>query len=481
MNTSLVINLAASLRPAINPLVNRLSLFSLAALILLGGTLRGHSQTTVLIDPVKSWAGYMNWQPIDPTSPYGNYGASSWSTTDLQANFAGTNLTLAPNISGYGDNPGDPGWINLDDNTGANLMEANFYVTDDTLVNMPVTFTGFCQSNSLAAGYTSQAFIKVFNSDYSVYLGSAFVDLVAGQTFTVTLDTTFDGAAHVQYGFNMVGPNANPDDIDSLGQVVLTSTSAVIPPPVLQVPTNNAPTPTRPADEVLSMYNSSGTYVDHAGIVWYAAWSGANGKDFTITNTGSIVKKETDLQYGGVEFYNPNQIDTTGFNMLHVDVWTPNANQFGIQLVSLNPTTPSQVDILPDSGTITSNNWVGLDIPLSQFAAINPGTLLNNLEQLLWIDNQAGGGVTGGTFYIDNVYFYSSSVVTPPAITVDVSNGSISLSFPTQNGSSYTVQYKDNLTDDAWQTLTTLTGDGSVQTATDSVDQPQRFYRVSVQ
>ena len=51
---------------------------------------------------------------------------------------------------------------------------------------------------------------------------------------------------------------------------------------------------------------------------------------------------------------------------MHVDIWTPNANQFGIQLVSLDNggTQASQVNFLPTSGKITTNGWVSLDIPL---------------------------------------------------------------------------------------------------------------------
>ena len=185
---------------------------------------------------------------------------------------------------------------------------------------------------------------------------------------------------------------------------------------VINYPTNNAPTPTNSAATVLSMYNSSGTYTDHAGIGWYAGWSGNPGgnSDYTITNTGAVVKKYLGLSYAGVEYYNPNQVDTTPYNTLHVDVWTPNANQFGIQLVSVAPNTQAgQVNFLPASGTITSNNWVSLNIPLSQFASANPNLILSNLEQLLWIDNQAGGGVVNGNFYIDNVYFYSNAVAPP--------------------------------------------------------------------
>jgi hypothetical protein len=193
------------------------------------------------------------------------------------------------------------------------------------------------------------------------------------------------------------------------------------------------------------------------------------------------VKRYAGLQYAGVEFYNPNQIDTTGFNTLHFDLWTPNANQFGVQLVSLNPTTAAQVNFTPGSGVITSNHWLGIDIPLSQFQAANPAVVLSNLEQLLWIDNQNGGGVVAGIFYIDNVYYYSNAVALQPTIGASLSGGSIHLSFPTQTGFAYTVQTKTNLIDSTWNSLTVTNGTGSTAVVTDSAAGSHRFYRLSVQ
>jgi hypothetical protein len=54
----------------------------------------------------------------------------------------------------------------------------------------------------------------------------------------------------------------------------------------------------------------------------------------------------------------------------------------------------------------------------------------------------------------------------------------VHLSFLTQGATSYQVLYKDNLTDANWQLLTTVTGDGSVKSISDSVGAP-RFYRVN--
>ena len=65
------------------------------------------------------------------------------------------------------------------------------------------------------------------------------------------------------------------------------------------------------------------------------------------------------------------------------------------------------INFTSGSGVITSNSWLSIDIALSQFLAANPSLVLSGLQQLLWVDNgTVGGGVQGGDFYIDNVYFY---------------------------------------------------------------------------
>lgn len=73
---------------------------------------------------------------------------------------------------------------------------------------------------------------------------------------------------------------------------------------------------------------------------------------------------------------------------------------------------------------------------------------------------------------------------TPPSPTLTgltYSAGSFSASFQTQNGVTYTIQYKDDLNATTWQTLTTVSGDGTVKSFTDSgAAGAQRFYQVSV-
>ena len=205
--------------------------------------------------------------------------------------------------------------------------------------------------------------------------------------------------------------DANPTVVyfDELSLIQLPT-----PPPPPPQPTNNAPTPSLPSADVLAMYDSSGVYPKAPVDDWDATWSNPGGPggetDFTIASTGNVVLEYTGVQYAGVEFYAPDQIDVSSYNYMHFDVWTPGANQFAVQLVSLDASGPDsgtqagQVNITPLSGVMTTDKWIGIDIPLSRFTA--PASQLKNatvdltdLQQLLWVDNgTVGSGAQGRHF-----------------------------------------------------------------------------------
>ncbi len=446
---------------------------------------------TVTVDPSQAWLGFMNVFSL-PADGGGYQFGSGWGTADLRAFFSGTtNLTLLPCTNVW--NPADSYWVKPDGVTPNKINDASMYVQNDSLINSNIVFVGTCLTNTLTnapephtgVSYTSRAFIKAFDGSFNT-IASTFADLAPGKSFGITLSTA--GAAHVQYGFETIGPDASTATAASLGNVVL---AAGIPPSPAPIPTNNAPTPTRAQSAVLSMYNSSGVYTNHAPERWLAGWSGSAYNTYTIPATGRVVLKYSSLQYAGVEFYNNDPtlgaggdnaggttnyaINASLYDTFHVDVWTPYANQFGIQLVSINPTQAGQVDFLPASGVITDAHWVSLDIPISSFVAKNPLTDFTDLQQLLWIDNQGGGGTTGGTFYIDNVYFYNA-----PRINVSLSGANAQLSFIALTGSNYDIQFKNNLSDPTWQTLSTIPGDNASHVIPDTANHPSRFYRLFV-
>jgi uncharacterized repeat protein (TIGR01451 family) len=73
-------------------------------------------------------------------------------------------------------------------------------------------------------------------------------------------------------------------------------------------------------------------------------------------------------------------------------------------------------------------------------------------------------------------------IVVPTPQIADPTNGTTKVSFPTADGGTYTVQYKNNITDPTWTNLQAVTGTGAVVFVTDTTTAgyPTRFYRVVV-
>src|ERR1700704_5276568 len=182
---------------------------SLTTCLMLGaviaGSLPGFSQTQVFTDPAKSWAGFMNVFSL-PADGGGYQFGSGWGAADLRAAFSGDLLTLRPctNVS----NPTDAYWVKPN-GSGNKQMQANWYVDTASLLNSNIVFSGNVVDYRLTSNYVCQAFIKVFNASYSSTLQAALVTLTNGNSFfSLNLNATNAGGAHVQYGFITTGPNA---------------------------------------------------------------------------------------------------------------------------------------------------------------------------------------------------------------------------------------------------------------------------------
>jgi hypothetical protein len=82
-----------------------------------------------------------------------------------------------------------------------------------------------------------------------------------------------------------------------------------------------------------------------------------------------------------------------------------------------------------------------------------------------------------------NVNFFMLVAVTPsPKLTAAMSGGNIQISFPTQSGYSYQLQYKNNLTDPNWTSVgSPVSGDGTVKSVSDAATLSNRFYHVQIQ
>jgi hypothetical protein len=74
----------------------------------------------------------------------------------------------------------------------------------------------------------------------------------------------------------------------------------------------------------------------------------------------------------------------------------------------------------------------------------------------------------------------ASALAAPEFSSSALANGLFRLSFRSQNGTSYTIQYKNALADPAWTDLETVLGTGGNLSITDrdSAQRPSRFYRI---
>ena len=178
------------------------------------------AQNSVSVDAGGNWLGYANI--FDPAT--GNYVfGEPWGVQDIKTVVdagAGT-LTLQPNFNTYAANPTDPFWVDQTTGLGAKIFEGNSYIEDNSLAGAELTFSGNVNSNTLDGAYDAVAFIKVFNANYSV-LKQATVPLNGANFEVVFTDVNPAEDAVVQYGFQIIGLNANPDDEATLGSVVVS-------------------------------------------------------------------------------------------------------------------------------------------------------------------------------------------------------------------------------------------------------------------
>jgi Immunoglobulin I-set domain len=184
------------------------------------------------VDPSGTWVGYMNVFNLPADGGAYRFG-QPWGTANLDATFSGAALTFTPNTSIDHDVPNDPFWWTAG---GApnKTMDASMYQQNDNLAGQTVTFSGYCLQNTLVAPYSSgtTVFVKDLAPDYSSST-VASATLAAGAPFSVTLATT--AGDHIQFGFEMIGPDARQTNVASLGKIVVSVT-----PPAMSVAVSGA-------------------------------------------------------------------------------------------------------------------------------------------------------------------------------------------------------------------------------------------------
>lgn len=193
----------------------------------------------------------------------------------------------------------------------------------------------------------------------------------------------------------------------SLGGVAATGSVAIT---ALAPPSVAAPTPTRAAADVISLF--SGAYTNRAVDTWSASWDQADVADVNIA--GDATKKYTNLVFAGVEFTTA-PVNATTMTHFHVDVFVNNNTTFKLKLVNFGANgvfgggddSEHELTFTPTSTpAMTAGDWTSLDIPLSAFGGL---TGRNAIAQMVVSGSSA-------TTYLDNIYFYKVPAPTEPSV-----------------------------------------------------------------
>jgi hypothetical protein len=180
---------------------------------------------------------------------------------------------------------------------------------------------------------------------------------------------------------------------------------------VLAEPTVAAPTPTKAAADVISLF--SGAYTNVPVDTWRTDWSVGTLADVKIGSDD--IKKYTALDFVGIEMI-ANQINISSMDSFEFDMWTPNSTNFRFKLVDAGP--DGKIGGGDDkehelTATPTLNGWNHIVAPISNFTGL---TTKSNIAQLIFASSPAGSSIA----YIDNVLFSKKPAVGIASIEKEV-------------------------------------------------------------
>jgi ribosomal protein L28 len=166
-----------------------------------------------------------------------------------------------------------------------------------------------------------------------------------------------------------------------------------------------APTPTKPAANVISLFSNA--YTNVTGTDWFPNW----GQSTIVTDVviaGNDTKKYANLNYQGVQF--TPSINASAMEFVHFDLWTGDCSAFDLFLINTSPATIEQkVTVTP-----TAFGWNSFDIPLSSYNTI----ALNNIGQFKLVGTPFGSS----NLFLDNIYFHNTPTLSVLATSLTVAN-----------------------------------------------------------
>jgi len=213
--------------------------------------------------------------------------------------------------------------------------------------------------------------------------------------FTEEVDQRFTSVT-VFMNFNVIGTEELTFYWDNLAQDVTGTVS-------IAGPDTAAPTPTRDAADVISLFSDA--YANVVVDTFRADFGDAIQTDTLLDGNATLLYRN--LSFTGIETLGDNAIDlaAAGMTHLHLDFWSANSTAFGIKLVDFGGDgfgndNDTEFEI---QRNLPQLQWASLDYPLSAFTGMNQ----DDISQLI-ISSAPGGS---SDVYLDNIYFYAGELL----------------------------------------------------------------------
>ena len=181
-------------------------------------------------------------------------------------------------------------------------------------------------------------------------------------------------------------------------------------PAISAVPTEAAPVPTWPADQVVSLYSDSYTFAPTSLNSYNEVWWN------NPTLTEETISENKYLHYNGrmtgMIGWQFADIAVTTMEYIHVDIW-PSANT----TLKMGPTTPNPNGdnfVASVAITVEAGKWNSIDIPVADLLAANPNFSLADVFQNQFTEYSALTDLS-----IDNVFFYRTTPYVDPTKPTD--------------------------------------------------------------
>lgn len=277
-----------------------------------------------------------------------------------------------------GDNGGGVVTAPVPDTTAPTMTIASDVSAD--VATGPVTFTfvfsedvgiSFEPTDLVVTGGTPSAFTRVSGTQATVVVTPTAN--TAGAITLAVAEGTFSDLA----GNRSTAAVTASKNYDTVVAVTTEPTTAATTPPA------------RAATDVLSVYSDA--YAQIAGVDPFPGW-GQSTVVSEVPVAGNNTRKYTNLNYEGTD-WSGNPIDVSSMTNLHLDLWTADVTSVKVSIISAGQ--ENAVTLTP-----TLSSWNSFDIDLAQYTVPNKTAI---------IQLKIEGTPTGGTLYLDNIYFWKAA------------------------------------------------------------------------